>query len=150
MIGIPGTKHISKHKFGFQIERKINGKYYYFGIGSTLIIALMKKDWVVANNWKKRYPANYTYIFKRENGKFQIVKRLNGRTENFGIFKTLEEAKSEVELLKQCNWDLDALCESFDETENGVIPVPNIRLGSTFQKSKQRNDFFVGKNGGII
>ena len=128
MRDIPGTKHISKHKWGFQIERKINGKYCYFGLGSTLIIALMKKDWVVANNWKKRYPTNYTYISKRKNGKFQIVKRMNGKTENFGMFNTYEEAENEVKLLKQCNWDYDALCESFDETINGVIVFNNRRV----------------------
>lgn len=123
MRGFPGTKNISRHKWGFQIEKKINGKYHYFGFGTTLIIALMKRDWCEANNWKKRYPVNYKYIFKRDNGKFQIVKRLDGKTETFGIFDTYEEAEEEVKKCKIVDWDLELLCE-LDERTCGTEWLP--------------------------
>lgn len=85
-------------------------------------------------------------IIQLSNGKFEIIHNIKGKKHTFGVFNTYEEAESEVKLLRKCNWDYDALCESIDETENGVIPITNIRFGSTFQKRKQRNDYYLAKN----
>ena len=50
---IPNTKCIRKHSVtGYEIFKQLNGKWTYLGRGKTLIIALMKRDWCEANNWK--------------------------------------------------------------------------------------------------
>lgn len=120
MRDIPNTKNIIKQKDGFYIRKCINGKHTYFGMGSTLIIALMRLDWVKANNWK-HYKPQYKYIQKRENGGYRIRKWLNNELQFLGEFETLEEAEKEVELLKKCNWDIEAVCNLDERVDNKTI-----------------------------
>lgn len=111
MRGVPGTKYIKKHSIdGYEIFKQLNGKWTYLGRGKTLIMALMKRDWCKANNWTP-YPSNFKYIRKTRAGSYEIIKRINGKTESYGTFKTLKEAQEEVELLKKYEWDLGALCD---------------------------------------
>ena len=49
---------------------------------------------------------------RRVKGKYTLQKSINGKTEYFGTFKTLEEARSERDLLESINWkweDVDLL-----------------------------------------
>jgi hypothetical protein len=120
MRDIPNTKNIIKQKDGFYIRKYLNGKHTYLGMGSTLIIALMRLDWVKANNWKP-YKPHYNYIQKRENGGYRIRKWLNNELQFLGEFETLEEAEKEVELLKKCNWDIEAVCNIDERKDNQTI-----------------------------
>lgn len=64
MRGVPGTKYIKKHwKNGYEIFKRLNGKETYLGRGQTLIIALMKRDWCKANNWKP-YPNQHNFKYR--------------------------------------------------------------------------------------
>lgn len=158
MKGIPNTKYISFNKSNnsFVILKRINGKVIHFGYYLTLEEAIKYRDYFIKNEWdmnkrllfSKKRPTGY--IDNLPNGKYIIRKTINGERLSWGIFNTFEEAENERELLRQCNWDYDAICESIDETENGIIPISNIRFGSTFQKRKQRNDVFLAKTTGLI
>ena len=117
MRNVPNTQHIRKHKIGYEIFKELNGKYTYLGRGKTLIIALMKRDWCEANNWKP-YPSCFKYIKKNHNGNYIIIKNNNNKLDSYGTFKTLKDAQKEVELLKRCNWDIEAVC-NLDERING-------------------------------
>ena len=114
MWGIPGTKNITKHGVGFAITKKINGKKTNLGHATTLIIALMKRDWCKANNWQK-YPRHIKYIVKTPQNHYRIQKsyRHNGtfKTDYYGTFKTYEEAEKEVRLLLKYDWNIEELCE---------------------------------------
>lgn len=111
MRGIPNTRNIIKQDDGYYIRKYINGKHIYLGYGKTLIIALMRLDWCRANNWKP-YRPDKSYIQKTEWG--YTLRKWNGeRTEHFGLFKTLDEAIKERNLLMRCDWDYDVLCENY-------------------------------------
>ena len=91
---IPNTKCIRKHSVtGYEIFKQLNGKWTYLGRGKTLIIALMKRDWCEANNWKP-YPPNFKYIRKTRAGSYIIEKSSNNKVESYGTFKTLKEAQT--------------------------------------------------------
>ena len=158
MKGIANTEHISFNKANnsFVIHKRVNGKVIHFGYYDTIEESIERRDYFRKHGWdidlrlkfSKKRPTGY--IDQLPYGKFIIRKTINGKRLTWGIFDTFEEAEHERELLRQCNWDYDALCESLDETENGVIPITNIRFGSTFQKRNQRNDLFLAKGTGMI
>ena len=111
MKNIPGTKHVCKDKTGFSVYKWINGKQKHLGHAKTLIMALMIRDWCIANNWKP-YPGNmmkYIYQDKRT-GHYQIIKQFskNGKriySRYYGSFKTLEEAQEYRDLCVEKDWD---------------------------------------------
>ena len=125
MYGIPGTRNIYKHNDRFEIRKKKNGKDIYLAHATTLIIALMKRDWCKANNWDKYPPVEPKHILRTPNGNYMIYKswRKNGKfiRNTFGTFKTLKEAEREVELLKKCNWDYDLACEVDERRDSETI-----------------------------
>lgn len=115
MRGVPGTRNIIKQKDGFYIRKFLNGKHTYLGYGSTLIIALMRRDWCIVNNWKP-YPVEHSYVQKVDHG--YHVRKWNGeKMECLGFFKTLHEAENEIKLLKKCDWDIEILC-NYDERKD--------------------------------
>ena len=123
MKGIPNTEHIRKNGCRYEVFKTVNGKWTYFATGKTLIIALMKRDWCKANNWKK-YPVKFKYIKKTPVGNYIIEKHeAKNKTASYGTFKTLEEAEKELELLKECDWDYEILC-NIDETNNNPQYLP--------------------------
>lgn len=115
MYGIPGTTNIYKHNDCFEIRKKKNGKDVYLGHATTLIIALMKRDWCKAHNWEKYPSKEPKNITKTPNGKYIVFKcwRKNGQliNDNLGTFNTLKEAERERDLLKKYDWDLEVLCD---------------------------------------
>ena len=66
--------------------------------------------------FSKKRPTGY--IDQLPYGKFIIRKTINGKRLTWGVFNTFEEAEHERELLRQCNWDYDAL-ESIDDSIEG-------------------------------
>ena len=126
MKGIPNTRNVTKQSDGYYLRKYINGKHTYLGFGTTLIIALMKLDWCKANGWKK-YPQSYRYILKTPWG--YVIRKWNGKElQNLGMLDTYEEAEQEVELLKKCNWDLEALI-NLDEREDNETIFLNKSMG---------------------
>ena len=50
------------------------------------------------------------YVYKSGNG-FEIRKRIGNRVEYFGRFNDLETAISELQVCRECNWDIDVMVE---------------------------------------
>ena len=157
MYGIHGTKYIRKGingtKKDFKIVKEINGKSRYLGRGETLIIALMKRDWCEANDWKP-YPFPKYCIRKTPQGTYNLTKkkRIDGvsRAIYSANFNTYKEAKEEAELFEKYNWDLEAVCNNSEEVETyGEKWLDGIKLGSTFQ-TRTRDDFYMALRGGLI
>lgn len=108
MKNIPGTEYIHYHKkIGlFQITKKINGVLKSFGYGKTLIIVLMKRDWVIGNNWKP-YPRN-TKTNERHirfvDNHYKVMKRICGKYKTYGSFNTLTEAVKYRDFIVSKGW----------------------------------------------
>ena len=114
MYGVSGTKNIVKNHDGYAIYKQIDGEVKYFGYGKTLIMALMKRDWVVANGWKP-YPKKVGHIVKTPSNHF-IIRRSHRRgdklvTRSYGTYRTLGDATDEYNKLIEVDWDLDAWCD---------------------------------------
>ena len=82
----------------------------------------MVKDLLIANNWNKeclprrKTITNEKYIYRDSVG-YCIRKMVDGENIHFGWFRTLKEAIVERDLLVECGWDLEALCNSPIEKE---------------------------------
>ena len=116
MYDVPNTRYVTRNREGYAIVRKEDGKMKYYGYGKTLIMALMKLDWVIANGWKK-YPNMHPlkYIIETPEGTFQIRKfsKKNGKKTltYYGTYKSLKDAQSERDKLVELDWDIDAWCD---------------------------------------
>lgn len=135
----------------YRIIKHINGKDYMFGSFNTLTEAekrlheIRLKGWMnVINDNERLLETTVSNIIQIPNGKFEIVKNIDGVKHTFGVFNTLEEAEDEVKLLRKSNWDYDALCESHDETNNGETEwlTGDVKLKSSFTKLSYRDDSF--------
>ena len=124
MRGIKGTEMISKNStYGYDVYTGTTRSKKYYAHAKTLIEALMKRDYGIANNWKS-LPYNHVSKTKEpyihnSNGRFMILKDINKKQEYFGTFDTLEDAIAERDLLIKYDWDYDVICEGIDETVNG-------------------------------
>ena len=133
----------------YRIIKHINGKDYMFGSFNTLEEAekrlheIRLKGWMnVINDNERLLETTVSNIIQIPNGKFEIVKNIDGVKYTFGVFNTLEEAEVEVKLLRKSNWDYDALCESHDETNNGETEWLNGKLST-------RNQIYTYQTGRI-
>ena len=97
----------------FMIVHKIKGKTCYFGTYETLEEAIIAKEEFIKRDWKKEpNPMRYiTTIQKDSKMKYFIQRNSDGCKGYFGSFETLEGAQRERDLLEQCNWDIDCLCD---------------------------------------
>lgn len=119
MRGVIGTENvcICRQKNGvihYVIVKWVDGKRRYLGHATTLIIALMKRDWCKVNGWKP-YPQPVTkYIYKNHCGGYEIRKKgvIDGelKCHSLGVYRTLEDAQFERDKLVEVDWDLDAWC----------------------------------------
>ena len=50
------------------------------------------------------------YVYKSKNG-FEIRKRIGEHVEYFGRFKDLETAIDELQICRECDWDIDLMVE---------------------------------------
>ena len=50
------------------------------------------------------------YVYKSANG-FEIRKRIGNRVEYFGRFNDLETAIDELQICRECDWDIDLMVE---------------------------------------
>lgn len=153
MYGIPGTRNIQKGINEYRIVKKIGGETIYLGKGKTLIIALMKRDWCKANNWKP-YPIKRYSIRKTPSGTYNLTKkkRINGTSKAIysSNFPTYEEAEKEAKLLEKYDWDLEAVCNNSEEVkEYGEMWLEGIKIKTPFQR-RIRNDYYMAKRSGIL
>ena len=91
----------------------------YYGSYSTRKEADKAVEFFEQHDWDKNYVKylrdmpHYIskYVYLAPCGKYVIEKNIDGRTEYYGSFPTLEEAESERDLLVKCNWDWDLIVE---------------------------------------
>ena len=152
-----GNKNIYFKLGKYRIIKRIKGKDIHFGSFETLkeaekrVKEIRKKGWeqTILDN-ERLLETTVSNIITLSNGKFEIVKMINGVKQTFGVFDNYEDAQQEVRMLRKCNWDYDAICEGIDETLNGTSFVSNEkRLKSAYSK-KSGNDFYWAKHEGII
>ena len=124
MKGIQGTEYVAyiKSQKIFKVSKRLGNEYRYLGSHKSLICALMIRDWCQANNWKP-YSPPFKYISKNRHGNYSIYKYITEtkRQVCFGTFKTFKEAEKEVEKLKRCNWDIEALCNIDERIDDEII-----------------------------
>lgn len=107
MKDVKGTNNISFGHGGYRIEKRINGKSVYCGFYSSLIVALMVRDWFDAYEWPEESinsfsnPEKYINLLK---GKYVIYKYLDGYNRYFGSYETLEEARDVKVALIGAGW----------------------------------------------
>ena len=102
-------KYITAYKDKYVIFK--NRKYY--GIYPTLHEAKIIRNKLIMNNWNKKGiipPKKNKHIRKTKHG-YTIGKTKNGHTTLYGVFKTIEEARRERDLLVKYEWDIDTLCD---------------------------------------
>lgn len=96
---------------------KKNNKYY--GSYNTRGEAKEAVGFFEAHNWDRKY-VEYKkygthsinrYITRNKCGNYFIQKYIDGKTQSFGTYKSLEEAKQERDLCIKCNWDWDLIVE---------------------------------------
>ena len=136
----------------YEICKEINHRKYSFGSYDTLEEAITARDYFVKTGWKineRKIFSKASHIRKKE-GKFYIVKVIDGKQEYFGVFNNLEDAKEEVKLLRKSDWDYDAL-ESFDETDKGQVQwLTGKLLCTSFEKKPERNDLYMALKEGLV
>lgn len=115
-------KHIKKVNDYYAVYRYINGKSETFGHFRTLEEAKKKRDEVIAKNWDlslRIKTKKNRYIYKTDND-YKIYKRIDGKVEYFGSYKTFEEAIAARKNLENNNWYINQetdenTIEKFDE-----------------------------------
>ncbi|MBQ6220119.1 MAG: hypothetical protein IJH63_10280 [Methanobrevibacter sp.] len=145
------NKNIKFHNGKYRIYKNIDYKEYYFGSFDSLeeatnrLFMLRREGWRNVLNDNTRLQETTTKnIIKLPNGKYEIVKTINGIKETYGVFDDYETAVAEVKLLRKCNWDYDALCEGIDETSDGLKFLEIKRPVTFFEKyNKGRNDAYA-------
>lgn len=138
MKGIPDSKliYFDKRKGTYVITKNIFGKKYNFGTYKSLKDAREARNYFEENGWlnclderlKFTYKKPKYIIWLKNRRVWQIRKWINGKYEIFGQFKNYDDAVEEVELLKEVNWDWEALCSL--KTPKSVIECP--RCGRSY------------------
>ena len=145
-------RYIRKSGKHYRIDKDIDGKKYNFGTYDTLEEAICIRDYFEENNWPLDERLKYTnaplYISGNPERGWEVRKIIGGECLHMGTFKKYEEAEKEVEIYKQCGWDLDAICSGLDDTVDGETQFLKDKLaGSFYQKYPQgRNDIFLVMN----
>lgn len=106
-------KYIYETKYGFQLNKQLNGKMITVGTDKDLNKIKKIRDYLVKNNWDlevvkqmKDELNNSNYIYKINNG-FTIIKYVNKERRYFGKYDTYEKALNQVEFLKNNDWNIE-------------------------------------------
>lgn len=102
-------KYYSRRPDGsFPIQKRICGKFLYFGTYRTEEEVKNRVEFLKKKNWNVKYMVKQSpkYYYKVYNDKYQVCKKINNRMYYFGVYDTEEEAKNMVAFLKQHDWDL--------------------------------------------
>lgn len=125
-------REINKYIFlkkngGYYIMKHIRNKNVIFAHFNDLEEVRKYRDHCMWSGWNpkmiKPHPRHdrdptLKYI-REENGKYLLLKNIDGKLESFGLFNTLEEAQKEREWCIKCGWDWDLIVEE---------PVENIGM----------------------
>ena len=146
------SKYITKHTKcnSWHLRKQINGKTVSFGSYDSFERAVEMRDYFESKGWENCLNERLSHTKKSRNVEYHAKtntwrprKMINGEIIQGVTCYNLEDALKEVELLNQVNWDLDALCEGIDETDNGEIKfLEGVKFNPTFEKQKYRTDEF--------
>ena len=144
--------------YRYRVAKVINGHEYSFGSFPTLKEAKECRNNCINHNWSLELlpsnPLRFIQFVLRKDGiiKYNIHRKEGNTSINYGLFDTVHEAMAERDLLEQCNWDYDAVCESLDDTLDGRILFLNGKKSNMripFEK-QPRNDFWYAKNNKML
>ncbi|PAV08082.1 hypothetical protein [Methanosphaera cuniculi] len=101
--------YITNKNGKYCVYKNLNGKTHYYGAYKTLEEAKKTRTYIIMHQWKKppvkENPDKHIYPYKKN--KYRIIKQINGKAHDFGIYNTLEEARKERDLLIHSNWEYD-------------------------------------------
>lgn len=115
------TRFITKKGNKYEIYKTINGRKKYYGSFDTLKEAQKRRDELIVDNWgysfeefppQGRTPKYGKYI-TFHNGRFKVLKLLNGQQRFIGAFNTVDEAKKLRDFLIDNNWDLTKVPQEY-------------------------------------
>ena len=124
MKGVPNSKNRRQDEETgeFVIYCKIRGDYYDLSRHKNLLQAMRERDKIIANGgfeqavgWRLKHHGKYYY--KRGNN-YVVVRQINGKSINFGTYKTEAEAKEIVRVLWKYNWDKKQLPVQYQDKIN--------------------------------
>ena len=134
-------RYIRKSGNNYRIDKDIDGKKYNFGTYDTLDEAIFFRDYFQENDWPLDERLKYTnaplYISGNPERGWEVRKIIDGECLHMGTFKKYGEAEKEVEIYKQCGWDLDSIC-NLDDTVDGEVKFLEGNLAGTFFKKYNR------------
>lgn len=108
-----------KKNGGYYIMKHIRNKNVIFAHFNDLDEVRKYRDHCMWSGWNPkmikphpRHDRDPTLKYIREkNGKYLLLKNIDGKPESFGLFNTLEEAQKEREWCIKCGWDWDLIVE---------------------------------------
>ena len=138
------------------VAKGIKGKTTNFGLFKNIDDAVDYRDYCEENNWNLKVrltgkldkrSRKYIRKYKISTGeiRYSIIKKINSKEVCFGTFTSLRECKKERNILFDCCWDWDAVCEGIDESMGGNVSFCRNFKGHVFYNC---NVFTV--NGGRI
>lgn len=123
--------YIRKEGKGFRVVKCFKQKSITFGTFKTLEEAVKKRDEFINSNWSlpiDHMVGNRRNIIEKD-GKFSIVKKIDGSRQSFGTYSSIEEAiKKRNELIKS-NWEI------WEKPINPYQFIHRIRHKFTLRKS---------------
>lgn len=103
--GLPSYVYKELNKYVVKQKGKVYGRFKDKGQAISLRNKLVHNGTIVRlqgrhriKNWEDRY-------IQYRNGKYYINKQVGKRFEYFGVYKTIEEARSERDYLESIAWD---------------------------------------------
>lgn len=110
--GLPS--YVYKQGNRYWVTQKVGTKHKIYGKFGTKEEAIQYRNKLIENGTIKSrlglhkikyYPDRY--IKKTPAGTYVITKRCNGKSEHFGTYKTLEDARDERDYMESIGWDYD-------------------------------------------
>lgn len=137
-----------KHNL-YQVKKRINGKWEYFGYYKTeeeakqVVSELKKVDWnveLLSDDVKALIKPEVKNYSKLNTGKYLITKTCDYTQHNYGCYDTEEEAAKIKDLLEENNWRLSNLSEE----ELNLIKLNKLQEHKYYSYNN-RNDVWVVK-----
>ena len=144
-------RYIQKNNKGYNILRWINGKIRYYGFFSNLDEAIEYRDFLESNGWSTncKFTRNQKKgVYETKSGSYEVYYYHNGKNEYYGTYRSFEEAVKVRRLCEKYNGDWNLIVEHDDDEP--IEWLTGVKLRSSFEKQKNKNDYFLAKNGGIL
>lgn len=104
-------KYIIFYKGIFLINKAFDGRVYNFGKFDSLEDAELAREILLNNNWnqfeipEELYSWHFFVNFNPPMNAFEVMNLIGDDFISFGLFETIEDAKSAVQILRKNNWD---------------------------------------------